>query len=215
MPDKLSKKKTSRNSTTTYFEDVDDFGERDDRVTYLSTNKKTGTEFVGSAPPNSRLAATLAQVAAAVQADNLPKYKNGPARITSGASPRGLIQEAPAPAPATYRDEREYYPNRGYATEYRDGREDYEQTQGSGDARDQNYARSQERTAYQPPLAPQQRPADIYSAGTRHELDRKVAYHAKGPNGELYVSAPTGSNEAQLFDELARKMSKSNVSAKI
>jgi len=211
MPDKLSKKRNSRNSTTTSFIAADDFGERDDRVTYLSTNKKTGTEFVGSAPPNSRLAATLAQVAAAVQGDNLPRYKDGPARLASSGSARGQIQEAPAP----YRNERENYSYRGYAAEYKEDREDYEQSRGTDDIREQPYARSQERTAYQRPLELQQRPDDRYSAGTRYELDNKIAYRAKGPNGELYVSAPTGSNEAQLLDEMARKMSKSNVSAKL
>jgi hypothetical protein len=187
MPDKLTKKKNSRNSTLRSFKDDDSFRDSEDNVTYVSTNMKTGTEFIGSAPPNSRLAATLAQVAAAVQADNLPRYKEGPARLTSGASPRGQIQAAPATTPvrASYRDERNDYPYRGYATEYRDDQEGYEQPQGVNDAREQNYPRNQERPTYSRPIVSQQRSDDEYSTATRHELDQKVAYHTKSANGEL------------------------------
>jgi hypothetical protein len=191
MADKLNKKQKSRLSTVTSFRDVDQFEERDDRVTYLSTNKKTETEFFGTVPPNSRLAASLALVATAVQADNLPGYKDGPARLTSGSSPPGQIKEAPALV-------------------YIDEREDYPQTQRVINGLEQDYPRNQERSIYQPPLAQQPRSDDKFSYGTRHELDYKVAYHAKGPNGELYASAPTGSNDALLFDEMARRMSKSN-----
>ena len=192
MPDKLSKKKSSRHSTTTSFRDVE-IEDRNDRVTYVSTNKKEKTEFFGSAPPNSRLAATLAQVAAAVQADNLPRYGNDPARMISGSSPRGQIQAAPP------------------TTTYEDEQEDYVPPPRVNDVREPKYPRTQERSAYQSSLPSQPQPDGRYSAGTRHELDQKVAYHTKGPNGELYVSAPTGSNEAQLFDEMAWRMSKSNV----
>lgn len=192
MADKLNERQKSRLSTVTSFRDVDQFEERDDRVTYLSTNKKTETEFFGTVPPNSRLAASLALVATAVQADNLPGYRDGPTRLTSGTSPRGQIKEAPAVV-------------------YIDEREDYPQTQKVIDGLEQDY--NQERSIYQPPLAQQPRSDDKFSYGTRHELDYKVAYHAKGPNGELYASAPTGSNDALLFDEMARRMSKSNVSA--
>jgi len=143
----------------------------------------------------------------------LPRYRDGPARLTSSSSPRNQIEAAPAPAPAAaaaYRNEQDGYPYRGHTTEYRDDQRGYEQTQGANDTREQTYPRCQERPAYQRSLAPQQPPDDGYAAGTRHELDHKVAYHTKSANGELYVSAPTGSNEAQLFDEIARRVSKSS-----
>jgi hypothetical protein len=208
MADKLNKKQKSRLSTVTSFRDVGQFEERDDRVTYLSTNKKTETEFFGTVPPSSRLAASLALVATAVQADNLPGYQDGPARLTSGASPRGQIKGVPAPVP--YQDERRDYTIGGYAAGYIDEREDYPHTQRVNDGLEQDYPRNQERSIYQPPLAQQPRSDDRFSHGTRQELDCKIAYHAKGPNGELYASAPMGSNEALLFDEMARRMSKSN-----
>jgi hypothetical protein len=209
MADKLNKK-NSRNSTLLSFKDDDDFKDLDDKVTYVSTNKKTRAELIGSAPPNSRLAATLAQVAAAVQGDNLPRFRDDPARLTSSSSPGGQIKAVPATALAAYRDERDGYPYRGYKTEYRDDQRGYGQTQGTNNTRER--AHSRERPANQRTLVPQQRPDDGYVTGTRHELDRKVVYHTKSENGELYVSAPTGSNEAQLFDEIAQRISKSSVS---
>jgi hypothetical protein len=248
MPDKPSQR-SSRRSRIESLRDAD-FRERDDRVTYLSTNKKTQSELVGSVPPNSSLSATLALVAAAVQTGNIPRHENGPARLSSAPLPRGQIQATADSAP--YIEERESYrypsgyqeprevrprsqmvdiPQQTYYSEsqerpanmratYIDELEDYHsppeyqerqeirsQSQRAGDVpRHTSYSENQES------LANTRRFNDGYSHATRYGLDRKVAYHAKNADGELYVSAPTESNEALLFDEMARRMAKFNVS---
>jgi hypothetical protein len=42
---------------------------------------------------------------------------------------------------------------------------------------------------------------------TRFATEERTAYQLRGQNGSLRVSAPAGSNEAQLFDEVARQNS--------
>jgi hypothetical protein len=42
---------------------------------------------------------------------------------------------------------------------------------------------------------------------TRFATEERTAYQLRGQNGSLRVSAPVGSNEAQLFDEVARQNS--------
>lgn len=203
MSNKLSKRNSNHSKSTSLWDA--DFRERNDRVTYLSTNKKTETEFIGSVPPNSKVAGTLALVAATVQTGNLPRYGDGPARLTTATSSKGQIQAAAALDP--YQDERQDYHSEGYPNGDQYNRENCQCTQR---ARDQTYSQNQERSSYQPSSIRQ--PNGGFPNATRHELDYKVAYHAKNEDRELYVSAPTGSNEAELFDEIARRVAKSNVS---
>jgi hypothetical protein len=41
--------------------------------------------------------------------------------------------------------------------------------------------------------------------GYRHESGTQTTYHASSQKGELFVSAPNGTGEAKLFDEVARR----------
>ena len=197
MPEKIRKSHSHSLQKSSRRNDRDlEVEDRSDRVTFMSTNKKDSTKFVGSAPPGSRLAATLAQIAATVQSDNLPEMSpaytggSGQGLLPSNAVPRGQIQDA---APRDRGFDRGSGGGNGFVEDV----EDVEYVPSSAHVSGTKRSRRVEEA---PPVA------------RRLETDAKIEYHTKGPNGELYVSAPTGSNEAQLFDEVARRLTKSNVS---
>lgn len=173
-------------------------------MNYSSTNKAEHTTFVAVSPPNSNHAAKLAQIAMMVQSKQTPKGKEKRVgALTSNVAPRAQIQAvAYDEVPQSYRTQQPSYQQASNTGYYEDGVEEIIP---------QN--RSPVRVSVLPP--PTRLPARTHFTPTgppqvfRQATEQTTSYEVRGSNGKLQVSAPAGSNEAQLFDEVARLNSES------
>ncbi len=112
----------------------------------------------------------------------------------AAASPGRWYASASGPAPV-----RGYGPGPAevYQQDYQQGCEQY----GRPQQHQQHPMAAYSTTA--PIAAARHAPPDALPEVTRYRTEQKTTYNVRGSSGKLRVSAPAGSNEAQLFDAIA------------
>lgn len=203
---------------------AEEFKAGGDKVTYYSVNDEAGEAFSAATPPNSVHAAKLAQIAMAMQARR-EQQKSKPKGFLSAISQRLQIQgsahastsssAATAPAPQRYllsagggRDTRR-------PAEDDDDMSQFTESNMSSMSTMSAMSSMSSSTAYAPvyrqPQAADEEEYDYEYANpavqppevTRYRAEDRTAYKVRGRSGTVKVSAPAGSNEAELFDALA------------
>lgn len=168
------------------------------RTTYLSTNNQDRSTFVADAPAGSMHAVRLAKIAIEnqrgyAQAEETVQKK----RFKEKSRQRLTLEEKPAQQqPRKSKGPSSSLTSRGPSGGYMDdGCQGCCSSSCNDHSTVQQHPRKQQVASPKPhiPLAP------VY----RYESDGHVTYHSKAPTGELMISAPQGSQEAQTMDYAA------------
>jgi len=149
------------------------------RATYFSANNETNTGFYCSTPAESKYAQRIQQLCASVQEDS-PQRNPGTTRTHAAQqhNPRVRIVSVEPEIPMQHPQQQQQQPQHMYAS--------------SSSGRHHREVESSAMTS----------PPQVY----RYEDGSQLAYHCKSDRGEVYVSAPQGSEEARTFDDIARRM---------
>ena len=167
------------------------------QTTYLSTNNQDRSTFVAEAPAGSKHAARLSKIAMEnqlgyAQAEETVKKK----RVKGKSRQRLTLQENPEQQqPQKSKGPSSSLTSRGQSGGYMDDGRQGCCCSCNDNSPVQQHRRNQQVASPEPhiPLAP------VY----RYESNGHVTYHKKGPTGELMISAPQGSREAQSMDYAA------------
>ena len=169
------------------------------RTTYLSTNNRDRSTFVADAPAGSKHAARLSKIAMENQAGYAQAGETVPKKRSKGKSRQRLtLQGNPAQQqPQKSKGPSSSLTSRGQSGGYMDdGRQgcccSFCNNNSPGQHRHNQQVASPEPHS---PIAP------VY----RYESNGHVTYHKKAPTGELMISAPQGSREAQSMDYAASR----------
>ncbi|KAI9862281.1 MAG: hypothetical protein M1813_004757 [Trichoglossum hirsutum] len=156
------------------------------RATYFSADAKSKTAVYASTPTGSKHAARIQKICGHVHANAIKdppssparkaiQYRSGQARILP-SSP--TVVEAPTITPIT-------------------------EIQATPSLTRQDHHHQQSWPTAAAVATPS--PARTSVRVTRYDDGGQLAYHSKSDRAELYVSAPQGSQEAMMFDEIARR----------
>lgn len=163
-------------------------GDEDYNVKYLSTSKPKQSGFYCSLPPGSRHAATAQQICAALHTNRSFSGDTQPPALTQGSESTRLLKDVSAREEETRASKKSAWAN------------------SSGRA-----SRGVARTSYKSPKARPMKPAQapetmappVPPVAYKYEHGHQVAYCSQNSNGKLFVSAPKGTGEAEMFDNLA------------
>jgi hypothetical protein len=186
-----------------------------DRVTYASRDRKKDVQFVCHLPTGSRHAAQAQQIAGQIYTDTGPQIgllESGPA---SGQQLLESGEEGRHKKPQT-RHEKAMAKQRQqqFSRHSQVARADSEDTD-DGDDNESNS--SVGRHAPSRYGATPHAEAAVKGSGFRKQSATHTTHYLEGNGRQLFVSAPNGSQEARLFDEVGAKanMAKDRVSLRI
>ncbi|KUJ17429.1 uncharacterized protein LY89DRAFT_781634 [Mollisia scopiformis] len=189
---------------------------RADQVIYQSKNSKDKTSFVAYSSPDSPHAAQLAQIALAVQQSDKQEKRRAAPRRGFLSAPISYFQKQIGIVPAPEQPRRllasgdTYQATTQTAYSYQEVEEtdeDWDSTASTQVPETQQQFPSQDDDYETPATAAPVVTTLTYAQQpkvTRLHTEDRISYAVRGANGKLYVSAPTGSSEAQMFDEVAR-----------
>lgn len=178
----------------------DNTGNADSHVTYASTNNPNQSGFYCSLPPGSRHAAKAQEICATMHSGRPAPKEAQPQILTQGSGPRRVIKSVSAQEEEEARDSRKG----GWV-----GSHGQSQRQQVPERRSQRPASNQSQNE---PLRDPQVVAPAPPVAYKYDNGQQVAYHSQNGNGELYVSAPKGTEEAVLFENVAYMLTSGGVS---
>jgi hypothetical protein len=165
----------------------DEFENDDNNVKYASTSKPNQSGFYCSLPPGSRHAAKAQEICATMHSGRSMSKETQPFAVTQDSEPHRLLK--------------------GVSAQEEDARDSRKGGWISPNGQSQRRTQPQAAKAHHndPPQAPQV-VAPAPPVAYKYENGQQVAYFSQNGNGELYVSAPKGTGEAELFNDVAFMM---------
>jgi hypothetical protein len=195
-----------------------------DRVTYASRDRKKDVQFVCHLPTGSRHAAQAQQIAGQIYTDTGPQIGllgSGPASgqqlLESGEEDRHEKPQTRHEKAMAKQRQQQFSRHSQVARADSEDTDDGDDNESNSDIGPDDSISSVGRHAPSRYGATPHAEAAVKGSGFRKQSATHTTHYLEGNGRQLFVSAPNGSQEARLFDEVGAKanMAKDRVSLRI